>query len=264
MSEQDFIRVGIAGAAGRMGRAVRLEIADHPRLRLAALIGRPAHEGEKLDGEILATAAQGLGRCDVVIDFTSAEASAHLARLAADNGGPALVIGSTGFSSTQEGAVQAASHRIAIAKAGNFSLGVAILTSLVEQTSRRLAADMWDIEIFDAHHRRKRDAPSGTARALGDAAARGRGVGPTLVPKLARAGLNAERRRGDIGFSVMRAGEIVGEHSVLFAADGEVLTLSHSARDRRIFAKGALEAALWLVSRPPGLYGMSDVLGLAS
>jgi 4-hydroxy-tetrahydrodipicolinate reductase len=223
---------------------------------------RPGSEGSALEDQILVTAEQALNRCDVIIDFSSAAASARLAHMAAEKAGPALVIGSTGCSPAEEAVIVAASEQVAILKSGNFSLGVAILAALVERTARRLEARDWDIEIFEAHHRRKRDAPSGTALSLGEAAARGRGVSLAQVTSPARVGLDAQRREGDIGFSVMRGGEIVGEHSVVFAASGEILTLSHSARDRPIFAKGAVEAALWLAHRTPGLYAMSDVLDL--
>jgi 4-hydroxy-tetrahydrodipicolinate reductase len=184
-----------------------------------------------------------------------------LAALAASAGGPALVIGSTGLSEPEETTLRAAAQSIAIVKSGNFSLGINILAGLVEQTARRLGPEIWDVEVFEAHHRRKRDAPSGTALMLGAAAARGRGEALIDVAAPPREGAGEARRQGDVGFAVMRAGGIIGEHAVVFAADDEILTLSHSARDRGLFARGALEAALWVVGRPPGLYDMIDVLG---
>ena len=245
MSRQGPVRIGIAGALGRMGGAVIKEVALRSDFTLAALFDRPECKGTGLGDHTLTDATHALTLCDVIIDFSSGGASAELAHLAADGGGPALIIGSTGFSLSETATVLAASERIAIVKSGNFSIGVAVLAALVEQIARRLGAKDWDIEIFEAHHKRKRDAPSGTALALGEAAASGRDVKP-----------------GDIGFSVMRGGEIVGEHSVVFAGDGEILTLSHSARDRRIFALGALQAAAWIVDQRPGLYAMTDVLEL--
>jgi 4-hydroxy-tetrahydrodipicolinate reductase len=149
-------------------------------------------------------------------------------------------------------------------RSGNFSLGVNILIGLVEQAAHRLDARDWDIEITEAHHKKKIDAPSGTALMLGRAAADGRGVRLEEVEAPPRAGQTGPRRAGDIGFAVIRGGGIVGEHSVLFAAEDEVLTLSHSARDRGLFARGAVEAAVWAAGRPAGLYGMDDVLGLAA
>ena len=168
------------------------------------------------------------------------------------------------WAAAEERVVRAAARRIPIVKSGNFSLGVNMLMGLVRQAAAALPADQYDIEIFEAHHRRKIDAPSGTALMLGEAAARGRGVSLDEVAVRARDGLTGPRPPGAIGFSVMRAGDIIGEHSVSFAADEEILTLAHSARDRSLFAKGAVAAALWAVGRPPGLYDMMDVLGFRS
>jgi 4-hydroxy-tetrahydrodipicolinate reductase len=146
-------------------------------------------------------------------------------------------------------------------RSGNFSLGVNLLLGLVDQMARRLGPEDWDIELFEAHHRRKVDAPSGTALMLGEAAARARGVDLAKVAERGRDGLTGARAAGAIGFSVMRGGGLVGEHSISFIADDEVVTLSHSARDRSLFARGALAAALWVAGKPPGLYDMQDVLG---
>ncbi len=202
-----------------------------------------------------------LSLCDVVIDFSSAEASAALAATCAERGGPALVIGSTGFSPEQETVLTAASEKIAIVRSGNFSLGVNILIGLVEQAAHRLDAQDWDIEITEAHHRKKVDAPSGTALMLGDAAANGRGHDLADLRSAPYDGVGEPRKVGSIGFSSIRAGGIVGEHTVLFASEDETLTLSHSAIDRSLFAKGAVAAAAWVRTRRPGLYDMQDVLG---
>ena len=202
-----------------------------------------------------------LSLCDVVIDFSTAEASVALARICAERGGPALVIGSTGFSDDQEAALQVAAEKVAIVRSGNFSLGVNILIGLVEHAALRLDARDWDIEITEAHHRKKIDAPSGTALMLGEAAASGRGHDLSELRSAPYDGISEERKAGTIGFSSIRAGGIVGEHTVLFASDDEVLTLSHSAIDRSLFAKGAVAAAAWVRTRRPGLYDMQDVLG---
>jgi len=199
-----------------------------------------------------------------VIDFSTSAASAELATAAAAAGRPALVIGSTGWSEAEEAALRAAAHRVPIVRAGNYSLGVNVLAGLVEQAARRLPADAWDIEVFEAHHRRKVDAPSGTALMLGEAVARGRQVMLAEREIRARDGITGPRPEGAIGFSVMRGGGLVGEHQVVFAGDDEVLTFSHSARDRSLFARGAIVAALWIVRQPPGLYDMMDVLGFRS
>jgi 4-hydroxy-tetrahydrodipicolinate reductase len=202
-----------------------------------------------------------LSLCDVVIDFSTADASLALAQACAERGGPALVIGSTGFTPEQDAALQAAAEKVAIVRSGNFSLGVNILIGLVEHAALRLDARDWDIEITEAHHRKKMDAPSGTALMLGDAAASGRGHDLSELRSPPYDGITEPRKTGSIGFSSVRAGGIIGEHTVLFASDDEVLTLSHSAIDRSLFAKGAVAAAAWVRSRRPGLYDMQDVLG---
>ena len=239
-----------------MGQYVGAAVEADPSLTLVARFDRPGSTGEGLVSQDEALAA-----ADVVIDFTVAAASAALATACAARGGPAMVIGSTGFEDAQVAAINAAAKTIPIVRAGNFSLGVNMLLGLVEQASRALGPDAYDVEIFEAHHHRKIDAPSGTALMLGEAAARGRGVDLPKVAKHARDGITGPRTPGEIGFSVLRGGGIVGEHSVTFAADDEVLTLAHSAQDRSLFARGALAAARWLVGKPPGEYSMRDVLG---
>ena len=254
------LRIGIAGALGRMGRAVAEATEGRAGLALAAAFDRPGTEGQALGQLTLAGLGAALA-CDVVIDFSTAEASAGLAERAAGAGRPALVIGSTGWGAKEEARLRAAAGRVAIVRSGNFSLGVNVLAGLVEEAARRLGPEDWDIEIFEAHHRRKVDAPSGTALLLGEAAARGRGAPLAETKVTAREGITGPRTAGAIGFSVLRGGGIVGEHQVTFAAEDEILTFSHSARDRRLFARGALAAALWVAARPPGLYDMMDVLG---
>ena len=251
----EAIRIGVAGALGRMGRAVAAAVEVREGLALAARFDRSPGDG-------LVARDEALEAADVVIDFTSGEASAELARAAAERGGVCLVIGSTGFSPEQEAAVAQAAARVAIVKAGNFSLGVNLMLGLVERAARSLGSEAYDVEVFEAHHRRKIDAPSGTALMLGQAAAEGRGVALGDAAVRVRDGITGPRAEGSIGFSVMRGGGIVGEHSVVFAAEDEILTFSHSARDRSLFARGAVEAAAWVNGRPPGLYDMQHVLGL--
>ena len=242
-----MFHAGISGARGRMGRAVS-QVLD---ARADVMVATRFDWGETPD----------LSLCDVVIDFSTAEASVALAKQCAERGGPALVIGSTGFSPEQEAEITAAAERIAIVRSGNFSLGVNILIGLVEHAALRLDAADWDIEITEAHHRRKVDAPSGTALMLGEAAAAGRDADLSDLRSKPYDGVAGEREPGKIGFSSIRAGGIVGEHTVLFASDDEVISLSHSAIDRSLFAKGAVAAAAWVRSRRPGLYDMQDVLG---
>lgn len=200
-------------------------------------------------------------QAQVWIDFTAPGAT--IAALEALEGTPvrAAVIGTTGLTPAQEDQIAAHAKRIAIVRSGNFSLGVNLLAALVEQTAQRLGPE-WDIEITEAHHRRKADAPSGTALLLGDAAAHGRNVKLPDARLKPHDGITGERKQSGIGFSVIRGGGIVGEHDVRFIAEREVLTLSHQALDRAVFADGALAAALWAADKPPGLYSMRDVLGL--
>ena len=242
-----IVHVGVAGARGRMGRAVQEALNGRDDTLIALRFDR----GEEPD----------LGACDVVIDFTTPEASVALAARAARAGKPALVIGSTGFEPAQRAAVERAAASVPIVLSGNFSLGVNVLMGLVAQAASRLNARDWDIEIAEAHHRRKVDAPSGTALMLGEAAATARGGRLADLRANPHNGITGPREEGRIGFSVTRGGGIVGEHAVTFAADDEILTLSHSARDRSLFARGAVEAAVWVAGRAPGLYDMQDVLG---
>jgi len=251
------LKIAVAGALGRMGRAVAAAVQADPQLRLAARFDRPGAGDPAAE---LVSQADALAAADVVIDFSTAAASTALAETCAARGGPALVIGSTGFDPEQLGTLATAAGLMPLLRAGNFSLGVNMLMGLVEKAARALPDD-YDIEVFEAHHRRKVDAPSGTALMLGEAAARGRGVDLGKVARHGREGITGARPPGEIGFSVMRAGGIIGEHSVVFGSDEEMLTLSHSARDRGLFAKGAVAAARWLAGRPAGAYDMQDVLG---
>ncbi|WP_217576616.1 4-hydroxy-tetrahydrodipicolinate reductase [Mesorhizobium sp. GbtcB19] len=250
------LKIAIAGALGRMGRQMAETVAADPRLELVARFHRPGSTGEGLIGRDHALAV-----ADVVIDFTTPAASAELAKACAARGGPALVIGSTGFATSELATIAEAAKTIAIVRSGSYSLGLNMLTGLVERAARAL--DDCDIEILEAHHRFKVDAPSGTALMLGEAAARGRGIELDDVAKRARDGVIGPRPAGEIGFAVLRGGSIVGDHSVGFLAEGERLTLSHTAGDRSMFARGAIAAALWVAGRPPGEYDMRDVLGFS-
>ncbi len=259
---QKTIRIGLAGALGRMGAAVAAQVQAREDLILAAVVDRPESLGRSAHGLTLVTPEAAVDASDVMIDFSTPAASVILAQTCAERGGIALVSASTGASPEQAEAIDAAASSIALVRSGNVSLGVNLLLGLVRQAARVLPGAAWDIEISEAHHRRKVDAPSGTALMLGRAAALGRGVDLDAVAERARDGVTGPREPGAIGFSVVRAGGIVGEHSVLFGAEDELITLSHSARDRGLFARGALTAAVWLHGRPAGLYDMQDVLGL--
>ena len=258
MTSSPPLRIAVAGALGRMGRAVTQAVEGRPDLDLVARFDRSEGGADGLTSRDAA-----LEGADVVIDFTAPQVSLDLALSCAARARPALVVGSTGFSAEQDEALQRAAERVAIVRAGNFSLGVNLLIGLVRQAARALPAADYDVEILEAHHRRKVDAPSGTALMLGEAAAQGRGVELAAVSQTVRDGITAARPEGAIGFASLRGGGIVGEHSVLFAAEDEIVTLSHSARDRSLFARGALAAAVWVSDKPPGLYDMQDVLGLS-
>ncbi len=258
------VRIAIAGALGRMGRAVEAVAAGREDLAVVARVDRPGANDTSAGAVPLCDIEAAAAASDVIVDFTTGAVSAHTAGLVAARGGPALVIGATGFSAEDDAAVRTAALRIPIVRSGNFSLGVNLLAALVEEAARRLGPQAWDIEILEVHHRRKIDAPSGTALLLGAAAARGRGEDPAEATIPPRSGVGSERPRGGVGYASLRGGGVIGEHSVLIAAEDETITLSHSARDRSLFARGALEAAVWVAGRPPGLYDMRDVLGLAT
>lgn len=241
-----------------MGQAVARVVEADPSLMVAARFDRPG-----LEGEGLVSVEAALAAADVVIDFTTPEASVDLAARAAA-AGVALIVGTTGLSGEHAARIDGAAGQVPVVRTGNFSLGVNMLMGLVAQAARALPAEAYDIEVFEAHHRRKVDAPSGTALMLGRAAAEGRGADFDSVARRARDGITGPRVAGEIGFSVLRGGDIIGEHSVTFAADEEILTLSHSARDRGLFARGAVAAAKWAAGQPPGAYDMQDVLGFRS
>ncbi len=265
------IAIGISGCGGRMGRMLVAEIAGTHGCRVAggvdaatsAILGRDLGELAGM-GALGLKAGTDIGQlfagADVVIDFSTPAASAEHAGVAARAAKP-LVIGTTGLEPAHEAALAAAARTVPIVWAPNMSLGVNLLLGLVRQVAATLGED-YDIEVVEMHHRHKVDAPSGTALALGQAAAAGRGVDLAARSQRGRDGITGPRPRGDIGFASLRGGDVVGEHSVIFAADGERIELTHRAGSRQIFARGAVRAACWAVGRPPGLYGMKDVLGL--
>ena len=264
-----IIRIGIPGAAGRMGRMLIREIAAAPGLELAAATDLAGSEaigqdsgllaGTGSNGVTIAGEAAALAAADVIIDFTSPAASVAHAAIAA-RAGRALVVGTTGLAAADEAALAKAAETIPLVYCANTSVGVTLLARLVEQVAAQLV-DGWDIEILEAHHHHKVDAPSGTALALGEAAARGRKVALVEVSDMVRKGQTGARRPGDIGFAVLRGGDVTGEHSVIFFGDSERVEISHKATDRAIFARGALRAARFAASASPGFFDMNDVLG---
>lgn len=263
--------VAVLGCSGRMGRMLIRAVDENEGLRLAAATERPGHEWAGRDlGEALGGAARGVivetdplevfGHVEAAIDFTSPAAVVAHAEIAAQ-ARIAHIIGATGFNDSHLAAIRAAARHAAIVRAGNMSLGVNLLTALTRKVAAALDAD-YDIEIVESHHRMKVDAPSGTALMLGAAAAEGRGVSLSDVKDSGRDGITGARKRGDIGFAALRGGDVIGEHDVIFASEGERLILRHIATDRMLFARGAMKATLWARGRKPGEYDMMDVLGL--
>lgn len=259
------IRIAISGACGRMGQAVARVARETGTFELVGGIDR--EPGTNTCGlpriETIATASELLRGVDVVVDFSSAEATAALIReRAADLHGRAVVIGTTGLGSETEQALHALAAHAAVLLAANFSIGVNLMLDLVESAARVLGPDRFDVEIVEAHHRHKVDAPSGTALALGRAVAAARDVRLDDVRKDGRSGNAGARPAGEIGFHALRGGEIAGEHDVEFIGARERLTISHHASDRTIFADGAVQAARWMAGKPAGTYTMKNVLGL--
>ncbi|APE44810.1 4-hydroxy-tetrahydrodipicolinate reductase [Sulfitobacter alexandrii] len=263
--------VTITGASGRMGQMLIRQVQASDRLRLVGAVERPDHAwvgqdvGAAMGGgdigiRVTDDAKAAISAADAVIDFTAPAATLDFAAHAAA-AGAVHVIGTTGMTDAEIAQLAPFAEKTVIVRAGNMSLGVNLLTQLTRRVAAALDAD-FDIEIIEAHHNRKVDAPSGTALMLGEAAAAGRGVSLAEVSDRGRDGMTGARRRGDIGFTAIRGGDIVGEHDVMFAADGERIILRHVASDRSVFARGALKAALWGIGRAPGAYDMLDVLGL--
>lgn len=263
-----MIRIALCGLGGRMGQALRQLIEPAEDLVLAGGIdreGRYGPEARALGCDLVHTpqrAAALLAEADVLIDFSTPEAL----RAVLDQGGSALegkalIVGTTGLGPEEEERLEAAARRAAVVSAANFSVGVNLLLGLAEQAARILTEDRFDVEIVEAHHRRKVDAPSGTALALARAVARGRAAELDELRRDGRSGITGERPAGEIGLHAVRGGGIVGEHRVMFLGDAERVELVHAASDRQLFAEGALLAARWAHGRAPGRYGMADVLG---
>ena len=261
----------ITGASGRMGQTLVRSVTASEAMHLAGCVERPGHAwigrdvGEAMGGAPLGVSVtddplEAFAKAQAVLDFTAPAASVEYAALAAQ-ARAVHVLGTTGLEAEHLRKIDLAAHHAVIVRAGNMSLGVNLLVKLTERIAAALDAE-WDIEVVEAHHRRKVDAPSGTALMLGAAAAKGRGVALEAARVAGRDGITGARTKGSIGFSAIRGGDIVGEHDVIFAADGERIVLRHIATDRTLFARGALKAALWGQGQKPGLYDMMDVLGL--
>jgi 4-hydroxy-tetrahydrodipicolinate reductase len=263
------MRLVVAGAGGRMGRTLIKAISETPGLALAAaledakspLIGQDSGQlaGLGNNGITLTTDAKAaIAKADGIVEFTAPKATLAFAALAA---GKVHIIGTTGHSADDEAKIKEAAKTATVVKSGNMSLGVNLLAALTKLVAKTLGEE-FDIEIFEMHHNKKIDAPSGTALMFGRAAAAGRGIDLPQRSNRGRDGETGARTIGNIGFASLRGGSVVGEHSVIFAGPAERVELTHRAEDRMIFARGALKAALWARSQKPGLYSMADVLGL--
>ncbi|MBL9049825.1 MAG: 4-hydroxy-tetrahydrodipicolinate reductase [Tabrizicola sp.] len=261
----------VTGASGRMGQTLIRLTQGSDRLRLVACVERAGHAwigrdvGEAMGGapvgvKVTDDALEAFAKAQAVVDFTAPAATVEFAALAAQ-ARAVHVIGTTGLEAEHLARIEAASRHAVIVRAGNMSLGVNLLVRMTQKVAAALDAD-WDVEIVEAHHRMKVDAPSGTALMLGAAAAEGRGVSLENSRVSGRDGITGARHKGTIGFSAIRGGDIVGEHDVIFAGEGERVILRHVATDRAIFARGALRAALWGQGQKPGQYDMMDVLGI--
>lgn len=265
------MRIAVMGAGGRMGRELVRAVHALDGCIVAGGVEQPgspflgqdvgalAGIGE-VGAAVLDDPLEVCASVDAILDFTSPQATVEFAGLAA-NARIVHVIGTTGLSAADEAAIAAAARHATIIKAGNMSLGVNLLAAITRRVAEALDAD-FDIEIVEMHHKHKVDAPSGTALMLGEAAADGRKVSLDDVSVRCRDGHTGARRRGDIGFQSLRGGSVVGDHTVIFAGEGERVQLTHLASDRGIFARGAVKAAMWGRGRGPGLFAMSDVLGL--
>lgn len=261
----------VTGASGRMGQMLVRTITESDKAQLVGAVERSGHDwvgqdigtamgGAELGVSVTDDPLEAFAQAQAVIDFTAPQATLEFAALAAQ-ARLVHVIGTTGMTDPQIESLTPAARHAVIVRAGNMSLGVNLLTQLTRKVAAALDED-FDIEIIEAHHHHKVDAPSGTALMLGEAAAEGRGVALSDVADRGRDGITGARKRGDIGFVAIRGGDIVGEHDVLFAAPGERITLRHVATDRAVFARGAMRAALWGQGKAPGAYDMVDVLGL--
>jgi 4-hydroxy-tetrahydrodipicolinate reductase len=266
-----MIDVVVTGAAGRMGTQIVRLVRSTEGMALHGAVERAGAPQVGQDAGALAgigstgvlvsdSLAKALAGAGVVVDFTSHEASAAHAEICAEKG-VSIVIGSTGFTPEAKARVAAAAKRIPVVLAPNMSVGVTVLFELVRQAAKVLG-DGYDVEIVEIHHKRKRDAPSGTAVKLGEVAAQALGRDPEDALAFARHGILGERPPWQIGVQTLRGGDVVGEHTVFFCGEGERLELTHRATSREQFARGAIRAAQWIAGKPPGLYDMADVLGL--
>lgn len=263
------MKIGVTGVSGRMGKVIAELVAADPIAELATGFVRKGNNFDGADlGEFLGQEKTGykitsdldqfVKSCEAIIDFSSPAFSLECAKKAAENG-KIFICGTTGFSEEDKQKLVEYSKQCAIVWSSNMSVGVNLLFTLAEKVATILRED-YDVEIVEMHHRNKVDAPSGTALSLGAAVAKGRGVDLKDVGNMARSGANNPRKKGEIGFATLRGGDVIGDHTVIFAADGERIELTHKATNRNVFAAGAIRAAIWGSGQKPGFYLMRDVL----
>ena len=271
LENKKMINVGVIGAGGRMGRMLIEAIQDNPQTTLIAAIERQgsslvgADAGEvaavgRLDVQIVDDLRSVINKIDVLIDFSLPAATEQNMQVCAEHN-VGMVIGTTGFNEQQEQVLAKASEQVAIVYAGNYSTGVNLSLKLLGMAAKAFGTDA-DVEVIEAHHKHKIDAPSGTAYMMAEAVAEARGQNLKDVAVYGREGQTGEREAGTIGIHAIRGGEIIGDHTVMFIADGEVVEITHRARARMTFAAGAVRAATWIVQQSAGQYNMQDVLGL--
>jgi 4-hydroxy-tetrahydrodipicolinate reductase len=266
------LKIAVVGCAGRMGINLLRQIAATGSCEISGGTERAGSEAVGKDIGTIAgldplgilvsdDASAVIAAADAILDFTVPAATVEHARLCAEHG-TTHVVGTTGLDAGQDAAVLEAANKTAVVRGANMSVGVNLLLGLTRKVASMLDPD-WDIEVVEMHHRHKVDAPSGTALALGKAAAEGREVDHDAVADRGRDGITGARKRGDIGYATLRGGNVVGDHTVVFAADDERIEITHKAADRTIFARGAVTAALWSKGKGPGMYGMDDVLDIS-
>lgn len=256
------LRIGIAGITGRVGRLLTQEITSQEKAILSGgtSLSQDIHDLPDTI-QIMPDITSLIKQSDIIIDFTNASATENHAK-AFKNSQTAWILGTTGISETVQALINDVSKTIPIVQAANFSPGVTLITRLAAELAKALPAAQYDAEIVETHHRQKVDAPSGTALAIGESIAQARNIDLKTIAEIGRKGFTGARKENAIGFSSLRGGQIVGEHSAIFLSDVEEITLTHKAFDRRIFAKGAIRAAFWSINKPAGLYTMNHVLGL--
>ena len=268
---ENKLKLCILGASGRMGSTIISEVLESKRLILHSVSEMKDHKwigrdiGQILYGKdnsvtVSENLDESLKEIDAVIDFTQPDNTVHCSDICASLG-VAHIIGTTGFNDKQENEILASSKKIPIVKAGNMSLGINMVEKLVEKVAKSLDLD-FDVEILEMHHRNKVDSPSGTALMLGQSVSKGRGKKLSDLASYNREGITGAREKGRIGFASLRGGGVIGEHEVIFTSENEKISIKHEALSRNIFANGAIKAAIWAVGKDPGLYSMSDVLGI--